>query len=113
MPRRKKALKRMTREQRAKIIAVADKQGLTAMQVEKKFGVSRWTYYGWRKRRGTKTGRVGRPARRAAAATTCTCNCPAEIQAMLPGLIRQELTQALRDLLIGAAVQRRGRRRKR
>lgn len=106
MARRRKAQKRISRPERARIIKAAEKQGLTAMQVEKKFGVSRWTFYGWRKRKGG----AGRPGRRAAAGGPCTCNCAAEMQTILPGLIREQLTLALRDLLLGAAVQRRGRR---
>ena len=90
MARRKSGLKRVSREQRAKILAVADQKGLTAQQVEEKFGVSRWTYYGWRKRKGPKTARIRRPTRGAATSGTCTCNCAADLEAMLPGLIRRE-----------------------
>ena len=105
MARRKTTLKRVSREKRAHILAVADQKGLTALQVEKKFGISRWTFYGWRKRK------PGRAARGAASAGMHSCNCAAEIQAVLPGLIRQELTAAMRDLLLGSNPARRGRRR--
>lgn len=49
-----------TPAERAKILAAADKEGLTAQQVQKRFGVKPVTYYSWRKTGKAKRG-PGRP----------------------------------------------------
>ena len=107
MPRRK-AFKRVSREERAKILSAAEKQGWTAADVEKKFGISRWTFYGWRKRTGP-----GRPRRaaagRGASAGVGAETLRAELRALLPGILREEVAFALGTLLQG----RRGRRARR
>ncbi len=51
---KKKTQKRLTRTARAQILATAKANGWTADLVAKKFGVSKWAVYGWRKRGGTK-----------------------------------------------------------
>lgn len=111
MARKKKVLKRRSAQEKAKILAAAAKHGWTAAQVEQKFGVSRWTYYGWRGRTG-KTRRPGRAGRAEAAGAGRPCNCAAELKAMLPELLRRELRLALRDLLLGDTERRGGRRRR-
>jgi transposase-like protein len=103
MARKKRISKRLSAEEKAKIIGAAAKHGWTAAQVEKKFGVSRWTYYGWRGRTA-RTRRPGRSGRVEAAGAAC--NCAAEMKAILPELLRRELRLALRDLLLGTAVPR-------
>jgi transposase len=113
---KKHAPKRLTRAERNRIISLAESQGLTAEQVEKKFGVSKWTYYGWRKRSagtrgGTTTrgnGRRGGKAAVARAAMT-TRSLRHELQAMLPALVREEITRTLADL-VGRTSRGRGRR---
>ena len=105
MARKKRILKRLSAQEKAKIIGAAAKHGWTAAQVEKKFGVSRWTYYGW----SGRTARTRRPARRGraeAAGAARPCDCAAELKAILPELLRRELRLALRDLLLGSTVHR-------
>ena len=54
--------KRMTytEGQRRTILLAAQKEGLTALQVQKRFGVKPITYYSWRKKRGVAARRGGR-----------------------------------------------------
>ena len=51
--------KKYTVQQRTTILAAAQKGGLTALDVQKKFGVAPVTYYSWRKKTGV-TARRGR-----------------------------------------------------
>jgi transposase-like protein len=101
---RRKAFKRVSREQRAKILAAAEKQGWTAADVEKKFGISRWTFYGWRKRTGPGRGRRGAGVRGGAVVGAEALR--SEIRALLPSILREEVAFALGTLL----QARRGRR---
>ena len=65
-PRKQRAARRRTRtrysdEKRQQILAAARNDGLTALEVQKRFGVTPVTYYSWRKKSGA--GRRGRPGR--------------------------------------------------
>ena len=66
MAKARRKRKRYTAARRAEVLAAASREGLTAAQVQKKFGVAPVTYYSWRKKSGV-AGRRGRPGRRAAA----------------------------------------------
>ena len=56
----KRARKQYSRQQRKQILAVADRDGLTAVQVKEKFGVTPVTYYSWRKKYGGAPRKRGR-----------------------------------------------------
>lgn len=107
---KKRVARRISRTLRSKILATAKSQGLTAAQVEKKFGVSRWTYYGWRKRgaqgRGytVRTGRLTGGAKGASAGVI-----RAAVRATLPGILREELARAFAGIFGAAAMTRRRR----
>jgi len=58
----KRARKSYTESQRQEILNAALKDGLTALQVQKKFGVTPVTYYSWRKKKGIRGPRGRRPA---------------------------------------------------
>ena len=100
-----------TQSQRQTILAAASKEGLTAAQVQKKFGVTPVTYYSWRKktgmaaRRGRGTGTI-----RTAGGTDLTAHVRSEVQTkirqILPSIVRTEVSQYL-DSVFGA---KRGRR---
>jgi transposase-like protein len=109
VPRKKKALKRVSREQRAKILSAAAKNGWTAMDVEKKYGISRWTFYGWRKH--TAGGR-GSKAGRGAASGVSAAVLRNELRAILPGILREEIAGAM-SALFGVSRSRRGARARR
>jgi transposase-like protein len=91
MPK-KRVLKRLPRAKKAMILREAEVKGLTAEQVEKKYGVSKWTFYGWRKR-------LPKSAARAVAGSQAAASSEAairrELRAVLPGVLRQEIAFAL------------------
>jgi transposase-like protein len=101
-----------TTQQRQSILAAANKDGLTAAQVQKKFGVTPVTYYSWRKKSGlaARRGRAGVTVRTGAAGGDLTRHVRSEVQTkirqILPGIVRSEVSQYL-DSVFGA---RRGRR---
>ena len=91
-----------TSSQRTQILSTAQKEGLTASQVQKKFGVTPVTYYSWRKKTGV-AGRRGRSATlRAGGRTDLTGQLRAEVQAkvrqILPEIVRGEVSSYLNQL---------------
>jgi transposase-like protein len=113
----KRARKTYTETQRQEILAAAQKEGLTALQIQKKFGVTPVTYYSWRKKKGLKGPRGRRPA---AAATggdlsaQVRAGVQARVREILPGIVREEVAGYL-DALFGrggSAPRRRAPRKK-
>jgi len=112
---RKRPARRIDPRKRAEILAAADKLGLTADQVERRFGVSKWTYYAWRKRlarhrtRGSRSAargaairrirRPGAPPRAAGSPRTPALDLGATVRAILPHLIAEELSRAFAEIL--------------
>jgi transposase-like protein len=102
---------RRTPEQRAKILAAAAKEGLTAKDVQKRFGVPVVTYYSWRK----KSKASKRRARRAATPATRNGLLSAKVQEAvekrlrdaLPKVIEREVGRYL-DAVLGPGGRRRG-----
>lgn len=90
-----------TSSQRTQILSTAQKEGLTASQVQKKFGVTPVTYYSWRKKTGA-AGRRGRTMLRAGGRTDLTGQLRAEVQAkvrqILPEIVRGEVSSYLNQL---------------
>lgn len=102
-----------TTQQRQTILAAASKEGLTAAQVQKKFGVTPVTYYSWRKKTGlaARRGRGGiSTLTRGTGGGELTAHVRSEVQTkirqILPGIVRSEVSHYL-DTVFGA---RRGRR---
>jgi len=62
------AKKGLSRADRAKILADMKSSGLTAQQAAKKYGISHWTIYGWKKSRNA--GKSGKPAKKSGAKRT-------------------------------------------
>lgn len=100
-----------TSGQRNAILAAAQKGGLTALQVKKKFGVTPVTYYSWRKKKGL-TRRRGAIGLMAGTTGNLTRHVQSEVRArvrqMMPGIVRHEVNGYLRQLFGGS----RGRTRK-
>jgi transposase-like protein len=100
----RKKRKRYTPAQRAQIMGAAEKQGLTAVQVQKKFGVTPVTYYSWRKKTGkaAKRGRRG-PGRPAGGdiAGQVRSEVQSRVRQILPGIVRTEVNSYL-DVLFGS-----------
>ena len=101
-----------TSAQRTSILAAARKEGLTALQVQKKFSVAPVTYYSWRKKTGL-TRRRGRPVAVAAGPSggltqQVRNEVRAKVRQILPVIVRTEVSGYLNALFGG----RRGRPRK-
>ncbi len=93
--RRKRTL--YTSQKRTTILAAAQKEGLTATDVEKRFGVAPVTYYSWRRKYGVGARRV-----RAAVATRgmdlerqVRFEVQAKVRQILPGIVRTEVSSYL------------------
>ena len=110
----KRARKSYTDAQRKEILAAAQKDGLTATDVQKKFGVTPVTYYSWRKKSGV-TGRRGPRPRNAAPgggdlAAQVRAGVQSRVRELLPGIVREEVGTYLDSLFGAGAGPRRGRR---
>jgi transposase-like protein len=92
MPK-KRVLKRLPRAKKAFILREAEAKGLTAEQVEKKYGVSKWTFYGWRKNRAKSPAARGAVGYEGAVLTSVALQ--RELRVMLPRVLREELARAL------------------
>ena len=97
-----------TEEQRNTILAAARKEALTALQVQKKFGVTPVTYYSWRKKNGL-TAHHGGLATAIGRSADLTGQVRAEVQAkvrqILPGIVRNEVSAYL-DAIFGSRRRR-------
>ena len=98
MPK-KKTRQSISVSARAKIMAEAKAKGLTAEQVAKKYRISKWTYYGWKKRAAKpKAGKTRRSVQSKTTAIDAKI-LRTEIRAVLPGILREELARALGALI--------------
>jgi len=82
---------------KARILAAAKAQGLTAPDVKKKFGVTPVTYYSWRKKSGAP-GRRGRRASTSSLDQQLRSQVNARIGRLLPEIIRSEIDSQLNAL---------------
>ena len=120
MAKARKKRTEYTPEQRAKVLATAKAEKLTAAQVQKRFGVTPVTYYSWRKKSGVTNKRGTKRGTRAAAAAVVARPVAGDLGAqvrsevqnkmrqIIPGIVRAEVSAYL-DSIFG---QKRGRRRK-
>ena len=102
MPKRPR--KTYSPQKRAEILSAAQKENLTANDVKRKFGVTPVTYYSWRK----KEGLVGRRGRRPSLLTQSgsgnqiavqvRAGVQAKVRAVMPGIVREEVTNYLNTL---------------
>jgi len=103
--RKKQARKRYSADQKAKILATANQEKLTAGAVEKRFGVKPVTYYSWRK--SAKSGPAaapagrrgpGRPRRDAGIAGSVRTEVQAKVRQMLPRVVQEEVDRYLTEV---------------
>ena len=87
--------KRMTytEGQRRTILLAAQKDGLTAAQVQKRFGVKPITYYSWRKKKGV----AARRGRRALSIIGSTGDLGIQVRSAVQSRIRQVLPQIVKS----------------
>jgi len=94
--------KRYTAAEKARIMAAGKKLGLTGAQAAKRFGISMLTFYRWRgpvrgKKRGRRAGSKNRIAGRAKVDLAAVRReVQAQVRALLPQIIREEVAKALR-----------------
>jgi len=99
MPKARRKRHHYTAAQRAMVLATAQKEGLTAIQVRRRFGVTPVTYYSWRKkmgvaaRRGTAAKLAGGPL-----AGQLRTAVQARVREMLPDIVRGEVSNYLDQL---------------
>ncbi len=109
---KKKRKKRVqySEAERARVLAAAKSEHLTALQIQKKFGVTPVTYYSWRKKGGLTRRRGGAATVTVPVRGDVSARVRAEVQnkvrQVLPGIVRAEVNAYL-DALFGA---KRGRR---
>lgn len=112
----KRERKTYTPEKRAQILAAAQRENLTANDVKKKYGVTPVTYYSWRKkegligRRGRRPGLLALSRSGANITTQVRAGVQAKVRAVMPGIVREEVTSYLNTLF--ASGRRPGRPRK-
>jgi transposase-like protein len=111
----KRARKTYTPHRRAEILTAAQRDNLTANDVKKKYGVTPVTYYSWRKKEGLIGRRGRRPGLLASSgstgiATQVRAGVQAKVRAVMPGIVREEVTNYLNTLF--ASGRRPGRPRK-
>src|SRR5215510_9521458 len=110
----RKKRQRYSESKRQSILASAQREGLTANQVRKKFGVTPVTYYSWRKKYGVggRASGAALVARSGRGGGDLGSQLRSEVQArvreILPGIVKSEVNQYL-NTLFGS---RRGRPRK-
>jgi transposase-like protein len=103
----KRPRKTYTETQRQEILAAAQKEGLTALQVQKKFGVTPVTYYSWRKKKGIRGPRGRRPGSGSsggALSAQVRAGVQSRVREILPEIVRQEVAGYL-DSLFGSSVR--------
>ncbi len=93
-------------ELRQEIMETATRDGLTALDVKKKFGVTPVTYYSWRKKSGAVAKRGRGPAKISAGGgsdltSQLRTEVRAKIQELLPGIVKSEVATFM-DGLFGA-----------
>jgi len=107
-PAKKARRHSFTPQARQEILATATKEGLTAKQVQKKYGISMVTFYLWRKKAGLSGQRgdvakgVGKPKTTAIPADLQK-RVRAEVQSAMDQLVREEVENYLRTTLSALA----------
>ncbi len=104
--------KRYTEDQRSTILSVAQREGLTATEVKKRFGVTPVTYYSWRKKTGV-AGRRGQAIRvaggNAALSSQVRTEVRSRVRQILPAIVRGEVSSYLNTLFSSGRGRRRAR----
>ncbi len=100
MAKTRRSRKIYTTSQRTTILAAARRDGLTALEVKKKYGVTPVTYYSWRKK--YRAGSWSPSSARGRGSSDLTSQVRSEVQAkvrqILPDVVRTEVSQYLNTL---------------
>jgi transposase-like protein len=95
MAKARRKRKKYTEDQRATILAAAQKDGLTALDVQKKYGVTPVTYYSWRK----KTGAAGRGRRGGAVVAMGRTSSGGDLSNQVRSEVRSRVQQILPEIV--------------
>ena len=104
MPRARRKRHTYSSAHRTNILAAAQKEGLTAVQVQKRFGVTPVTYYSWRRKYGVSGRRsavVASNGRGNRLESQVRSEVQARVRRMLPDIVRGEVSHYL-DALFGS-----------
>src|SRR5262245_2875066 len=86
-------------QKRNMVLEAAQKEGLTATEVQKRFGVTPVTYYSWRRKYGVGGRRSGGAALRSNGGGSLEQQVRTEVQAkvrqILPSIVRNEVSSYL------------------
>ena len=85
----KRERKTYSDSQREEILATAIKDGLTAEDVQKKYGVKPVTYYSWRKKKGIKGPRGRKPASAKAGVVARSGDLSSQVRAGVQAKVRE------------------------
>jgi transposase-like protein len=112
MAKARRKRKTYTSQQRTTILSTAQKEGLTAAQVQRKFGVTPVTYYSWRKKSGVGHRRVsvmraGRRATGSGLSMDVRNEVRTKVQKILPEIVRSEVNSYLSSLFSTGRGRRR------
>lgn len=112
MPKARRKRMTYTEGQRKTILLAAQKDGLTALQVQKRFGVKPITYYSWRKKRGVSARRGGRRTLAILAGsgdlgTQVRSAVQSRIRQVLPEILKSEVGSYMNSLFGGGRRRRR------
>jgi transposase-like protein len=111
----KKARRRYTDAEKKRILGIAEKEGLTGADVQKRFGIAQLTFYRWRgpvrgpkaRARAAQEGGLTRAAKavgRTAGRTVANLDTIREevrsgVRAVIPNVIREEVANYLSEIL--------------
>ena len=112
MAKARRKRKTYTSQQRTTILSTAQKEGLTAAQVPKRFGVTPVTYYSWRKktgavRRGGSSIKAGRRTGGMDLTSDVRNEVRSKVQKILPEIVRSEVNDYLSSLFSTGRGRRR------
>jgi transposase-like protein len=102
--------RRFTPAERARILAAANREGLTGAKAAKRFGISQVTYYLWRKNARPAIREAAQAVRKSGVidlADEIREQLRDQIRRMVPDVVRKEIDSAVADISGG---RRRGRR---
>ncbi len=101
-----KRARRYTEKERTRILAAAEREGLSGPKAAKKFGISMLTFYTWRKK--AKAARVDRAERstKDPLGGVVRAQVQAKVRDLLRGIVEEEVGSYL-DVAFGSARRRR------
>jgi transposase-like protein len=103
MPKSRRKRNSYSSAKRISILQAASQQGLTALDVKKRFGVTPVTYYSWRRKYGAGATRSTMSTRgRGGLETQVRSEVQARVRQILPAIVRNEVSHYL-DSLFGSS----------